>query len=78
MVALIERLQKEGSTREVARRVVKQSKAAPRGRPRHYVFRYQPRERGFSLALQFRKGQVARDEIVRALQAVIEDLTRED
>jgi ParB family chromosome partitioning protein len=78
MVALIERLQKEGTTREVARRVVKQAKPAARGRPKRYVFRYQPRERGFSLALQFTKSQVARDEIVRALQAVIEDLTRED
>jgi len=77
MVALIERLQKEGPTREVARRVVKGDRR-PRGRPRHYVFRFQPREKSFSLALQFRKTEVAREEIVRALQSIIEELTQED
>jgi len=79
MVALIERLQQEGPTRAAARRLVHASKgAAPKGRPRQYVFRYQPKEKTFSLALRFGKSQVQRAEVVRALQAVIEDLTRED
>jgi ParB family chromosome partitioning protein len=79
MVALIERLQKEGVTREAARRASKaDKKQALRGRPRHYVFRYQPKEKSFALALQFKKAQVPREEIVRALQAIIEDLMRED
>jgi ParB family chromosome partitioning protein len=78
MVALIERLRKEGVTREAARRVVKRAKKPTRGRPRHYTFRYQPKEKSFALALQFKKSQVPREEIVRALQAIIEDLMRED
>ena len=68
MVALIERLQKDGggrATREDARTIAKQAKAkAAKGRPRHYVFRYQPREKSFALSLQFRKSEVPREEIV--------------
>jgi ParB family chromosome partitioning protein len=78
MIALIERLKTSGATREQARRLTQQQKARPsRGRPRHYVFRYQPREKTFSLSLQFNKSQVPRDEIVRALQAIIDELKRD-
>ncbi len=78
MVALIERLQQEGATREVARRVVKQARKPQRGRPKNYVFRFQPKERSFSLSLEFKKSHVPREEIVSALQSVIEELMSED
>ncbi|PYQ44612.1 MAG: hypothetical protein DMF77_06820 [Acidobacteria bacterium] len=81
MMALVQRLHHEGGrpTREDARRMAKQGKAkAAKGRPRHYVFRYQPREKNFALALQFHKSNVPREEIVRALQSIIEDLLREE
>jgi ParB family chromosome partitioning protein len=80
MVAMIEQLQREGATRQAARRLAHEAKprSAAKARPRRYVFRYQPKEKSFSLSLHFRKSQVPRDEVVRALQAVIEDLTRED
>jgi ParB family chromosome partitioning protein len=78
MADLIERLRHEGATREVARRAVKQEKKLQRGRPKHYVFRYQPRERSFSLALQFPKSHVPREDVVRALQSTIEALMSED
>jgi ParB family chromosome partitioning protein len=79
MIAFIERLQSSnGATREQARRIAQQQKSkGSRGRPRHFVFRYQPREKTFSLSLQFRKAQVPRDEVVRALQAIIDELTRD-
>jgi ParB family chromosome partitioning protein len=80
MMALVQRLQQDGRpTRDDARRIAKQSKSkGAKGRPRQYVFRYQPREKSFSLALQFRKSEVRREEIVRALQSIIEDLLREE
>jgi len=81
MMALLQRLGSEGApaTRDAARRISKESKGrAGKGRPRHYVFRYQPREKTFALSLQFRKSDVPRDEIVRALQAIIEELVREE
>jgi len=77
MLALIERLQKEGSTRQDARRLSKQASTKPaKGRPRNFVFRFQPREKSFTLALQFKRAQVPKDEIVRALQAVIDEIQR--
>jgi ParB family transcriptional regulator, chromosome partitioning protein len=77
MLSLIERLQKEGSTRQDARRLAKQASAKPaKGRPRNFVFRFQPREKSFSLALQFKRSQVPKDEIVRALQAVIDEIQK--
>jgi ParB family chromosome partitioning protein len=78
MVSLIERLQKEGTTRQEARRIRKEASGRAKGRPRAYVFRYQPREKTFNLSLQFKKSQVPREEIVRTLQSIIEDLMRED
>src|SRR5262249_58685620 len=81
MLALVQRLEHEGrATRDEARRITREAKGAKsaKGRPRHYVFRYQPREKTFALSLQFRKSEVRRDEIVRALQLIIEELVRED
>jgi ParB family chromosome partitioning protein len=77
MVSFIERLQQEGMTRRDARRIARETKGRVKGRPKSYVFRYQPREKTFSLTLQFRKSQVPREELVGALQSVIEDLMRE-
>jgi ParB family chromosome partitioning protein len=76
MLAFIERLQREGaSTREEARRLVQKAKAKPtRGRPRHFVFKFQPREKSFSLALQFRKADVPREEIINVLESILADL----
>jgi ParB family chromosome partitioning protein len=77
MMGLIERLQKEGTTRQDARRIAKQGSAKPaRGRPRNFVFRFQPREKTFSLALQFKRSQVPKDEVIRTLQSIIDELLR--
>jgi ParB family chromosome partitioning protein len=75
MIALVERLQKEGPTRSEARRIVREAKPA-RGRPKNFVFRFQPREKSFSLALQFRKASVPKEEIIRTLEAILENLRR--
>jgi ParB family chromosome partitioning protein len=76
MIALVERLEKEGATRQEARRITREGKGTGKARAKHFVYRYQPPEKTFSLALQFRRTQVAREEIVRVLLAVIEDLKR--
>ncbi len=78
MVAFIERLQEAGTTRADARRIVKEAQPkVAKGRPRHFVFKYQPHEKSFSLSLQFKQSQVPREEIIRALQRILEDLTRQ-
>ena len=79
MSQLIARLKNEGGTRDQARRIAKESKAkGGRGRAKPYVFRYQPREKTFSLNLQFRKSDVPREDIVRALQSIIDELTQDE
>jgi ParB family chromosome partitioning protein len=80
MAQLIARVTQEGATRDHARRIAKEAKpkSAGRGRARPFVFRYQPREKTFSLALQFRKSDVPREDIVRALQAIIDELMQQD
>ncbi len=77
MIALIERLTREGSggvTREQARKAV-----APRpklGRPKAFVFQYRPPTKTFNLRLQFRKSDVDRTEVIAALEAIIADLRK--
>ena len=82
MIAFVQKLTEQGTpTRQEAREIAKKGRAksakAGRGRPRNYVFKYQPREKSFRLALEFRKSDVPREEIVRALQSIIDELSRE-
>ena len=75
MVALIERLQKEGSTRSDARRIVREeSPKKAKGRPRNFVFRFQPQEKSYTLNLQFRKADVPKGEIIEALERILKEL----
>ena len=77
MVALLERLQQQGRTRAEARRLAKPDTKRGRGRPKHFVFKFQPRGKEFSLNLQFRRGEVERDEIIRTLEVILESLRAE-
>jgi len=75
MIAFLEKLQTEGApTRQAARKLANDAKAKAKGRPRNFVFKYQPKEKSFSLALQFRKSDVPRDEVIRALERIIKEL----
>jgi len=78
MVELIERLGREGPTRAEARRLSRSHTAHKgRGRPRHFVFRFQPKGQGFVMSLQFKRPQVEREEIIRTLEDILESLRRE-
>lgn len=78
MVALVERLGREGSTRAEARRLVQKADSKRgRGRPRHFVFRFNPKGGDFALNLQFKRAQIGREEIIRTLEAILETLRRE-
>jgi ParB family transcriptional regulator, chromosome partitioning protein len=77
MAALVERLGREGSTRAEARRLVrKPDSKRGRGRPRHFVFRFNPKGGDFSLNLQFKRAQVDREEVIRTLEAILDDLRK--
>jgi hypothetical protein len=77
MLDLLERLQKDGTTRSDARRLARQTKPkVAKGRPKGFVFRFQPPDKTFSLTMQFQRGQVSREEVVRALSEAVEELRR--
>lgn len=78
MVDMLERLQEGGATRSDARRLAREgkAKAAKGGRPKSFVFHFQPKDKSFSLSVKFRKGHVSREEIARTLGAVADELAR--
>jgi ParB family chromosome partitioning protein len=71
MIALVEKIARDGSTRQQVREAT--SKPKP-GRPKAYVFAYRPPTRAFNLRLKFSKARVDRDEIIATLEAIIEEL----
>ncbi|MCG6923495.1 MAG: ParB/RepB/Spo0J family partition protein [Acidobacteria bacterium] len=78
MTALVERLQKEGTTRAEARRLAREPSARRgKGRPRNFIFKHQPRGERFGLTLKFKKAQVSRQEIIQALESILDQLRRE-
>jgi ParB family chromosome partitioning protein len=79
MLALVERLKREGVNRAEARRLsLKPDARRGRGRPRHYVFQYKPRGGPFSLAVQFKAAEVPREQVIEALEAVLRSLREQD
>ena len=74
MTALIEKIATGGATRAE----VRQDLAKPKpGRPKAYVFNYKPENKAFNLKLKFRKGNVPRQEVIEALEAILKELRDE-
>jgi ParB family transcriptional regulator, chromosome partitioning protein len=72
MVALIEKIAREGGT---TREAVRKETAKPKpGRPKAYVFSYKAPTKAFRLQLRFTKSRVDRDEVISALQEIIREL----
>jgi ParB family chromosome partitioning protein len=76
MHKLVDKITGEGITREEARRFNRDE--SPDGRrPKRYVFRYAPEDDAFQFSLSFPKQDVQKQELVVALQTVLERLIRE-
>jgi ParB family chromosome partitioning protein len=74
MMALVERVTKEGHlTRAEARKLDAKPKA---GRPRAFVFSYKPPGKAFNLRMSFQKSRPEPDEIIRALEAILAELKK--
>ena len=72
MAALIERLTTAGNvTREEARKAAAKPAA---GRPKAAIFSYKPQSKAFNLKLSFNKGKASRDDVISALESILEDL----
>jgi len=74
MVALLEKISRDGgATREQVRKETARPKA---GRPKAYVFSYRAPTKAFKLQLKFSKARVDRDEVISALEGIIEELRK--
>jgi len=72
MVALVEKIARDGgATRETVRKETAKPKP---GRPKAYVFSYKAPTKLFNLQLKFTKARVDKDEVISALEAIIQDL----
>jgi ParB family chromosome partitioning protein len=78
MMSFLERLQQEGTTRVEARRLTRAgSEKKTRGRPKNYVFKYEPKGQGIALSLKFKRAQVEREEVIEALEGILATLRHE-
>jgi ParB family chromosome partitioning protein len=74
MTALVEKIASQGGA---TRQQLRQAAAKPQaGRPKHYVFAFRPPTKAFNLKLSFNKSRASRDEIIDALEAIIQDLKK--
>jgi len=72
MTALVERIASgDTTTRQEVRQAVAKPKA---GRPKNFTFAYRPPTKQFNLKLSFTKSKVQKDEIISALEAIIQEL----
>lgn len=70
MKELIQRIQKQGLTRDQVRKVAKTQK----GRPKPFNYRFQPTGKEFTLEVKFRRTQVELVEVKKAIIAALEQL----
>jgi ParB family chromosome partitioning protein len=75
MTALIEKIASQGgtTTRQQLRDAV--AKAKP-GRPKSYVFAYRPPTKAFNLKLSFAKSRASREDVIEALEAILQNLRK--
>src|SRR5262249_11418886 len=74
MAALVESIaSRGGATRQQLRDEAAKPKA---GRPKHYVFAYRPPTKAFNLKLSFSKSRATRDEVIDALEAILDELRK--
>ena len=77
MVALIEKLTRDGGNAPVTREQVRKVAAKPKpGRPKAFMFSYRAPAKTFSLKLQFKKSDVDKKEVIAALESIIADLRK--
>jgi ParB family chromosome partitioning protein len=77
MIALVERIARDGGTTREAVRKDKEAAKPKAGRPKHYVFAFRPPTKAFNLKLSFNKSRASKDEVIEALEAIIQELRKQ-
>ena len=73
---LLDRIAREGISREEARRFNKQDR--PARRTRHYTYKFKPDQGDYQFTIRFARPNVERSEVIRALQDLLIRLTAEE
>ena len=74
MLALVERIASQGgATREQVRKETQKPKP---GRPKAFTFNFRPPNKTFNLRLSFAKSKASKDDIISALEDILEELRR--
>jgi len=74
MWEIFEQIVKGGATRESLKADRDRKKA---GRPRNFAFKFQPKNKSFTLNMSFKKRDVDPREIINSLEEIIEELRRQ-
>jgi len=74
MLALVEKIASQGgATREQVRKDLRKPKT---GRPKAYTFNFRPPDKTFSLRLSFNKKTASKEDVIEALENILEELRR--
>jgi ParB family chromosome partitioning protein len=77
MLEMFAKILQGGLTRDAARQDRNEEKGlAPRSQP--FVFQFEPENEAFKFRLQFKKSHVSRDELIRTLREILEQLEGAD
>ena len=71
MLALVEKIATQGATREQLRKDTQKVKP---GRPKAFVFAFRPPSKAFNLRLSFNKKNASKDEVIAALENILQEL----
>ena len=72
MLALVEKIASQGGAR--ASRSARKREKPKAGRPKAFVFTFRPPSKAFNLRLSFNKKNASKDEIIAALENIIQEL----
>lgn len=75
MIELLEEVARRGLNRDDLRQRLRRDRSSGRRKP--YVFRFKSPDKSYSLALSFRQSEVDRDDLIRALENILEGLRKE-
>ena len=74
MVAFVEQITRDGAATRRRARATAAGRRTGGGRPKPFVYRYASPNRTFSLRLAFRKTSVPRNQLIAALEGILDDL----
>ena len=76
MLALVDQLASGSKTRDEARRLAKAPARRRPGRPKNFVFKFQPPSSPVRLSLQFKKADASKQDVIEALETILTDLKK--